>query len=129
MSHFLRPIFGAAFAAALLMAGLYASSDADAASAYDGNWSVVINTLRGDCDRSLRYSVRIVNNQVLATEQNYRVAGRVSPGGEIRVVVAEAGRSASGFGRLVGNNGRGQWRTSTGQCAGSWTAVRRANNW
>jgi len=51
------------------------------------------------------------------------------PNGEIRVVVAEAGRSASGFGRLAGNNGRGEWRTSTGQCAGNWTAVRRPANW
>jgi hypothetical protein len=49
----------------------------------------------------------------------------VAPNGEIRVVVAEGGRTASGIGRLTGNSGRGQWRTSTGQCAGQWTAVRR----
>jgi hypothetical protein len=128
MSDFLRPIFAAAFAAALL-AGYGAPSDAAAAGAYDGNWSVVINTLHGDCDRSLRYSVKIIDNRVFPNEQSYRVAGSVSPSGEIRVVVAEAGRSASGIGQLAGNNGRGQWRTSTGQCAGSWTAVRRANNW
>jgi len=126
MSHFLRPIFAVAFAA-LLVAGSSASSDAVAGGAYDGNWSVVINTLRGDCDRSLRYSVRIVNSHVIAGEQNYRAAGQVSPDGEISVVVAEGGRSASGIGRLAGNTGHGQWRTSTGQCAGSWTAVRR--NW
>lgn len=128
MSHFLRPIFAIAFTA-FLVAGYSAPSDAAAAGAYDGNWSVVINTLRGDCDRSLRYSVRIVNNQVVAGEQSYQAAGRVSPGGEIRVVVAEGGRTASGIGRLAGNNGRGEWRTSTGQCAGSWTAVRRPANW
>jgi hypothetical protein len=129
MSHFLRPIFAAAFAAVLLVAGYGAPSDAAAAGAYDGNWSVVINTLRGDCDRSLRYSVKIIDNRVFPGEQSYRVGGQVSPSGEIRVVVAEAGRSASGVGRLAGNNGRGEWRTSTGQCAGSWTAVRRPNNW
>ena len=128
MSHFLRPIFAVAFTA-FLVAGYSAPSDAATAGAYDGNWSVVINTLRGDCDRSLRYSVRIVNNQVVAGEQSYQAAGRVSPRGEIRVVVAEGGRTASGIGRLAGNNGRGEWRTSTGQCAGSWTAVRRPANW
>jgi hypothetical protein len=41
------------------------------------------------------------------------------------VTVAEGGRSASGVGRLSGNSGRGQWRTSTGECAGEWTAERR----
>ena len=128
MSHFLRPIFAVAFAA-LLVAGSSVPSDAVAGGAYDGNWSVVINTLRGDCDRSLRYSVRIIDSHVMAGEQSYQAAGRVSPDGEIRVVVAEGGRSASGIGRLAGNNGRGEWRTSTGQCAGSWTAVRRPANW
>jgi len=54
-----------------------------------------------------------------------RIEGSGLSDGAIRVTVAEAGRSASGSGRLVGNNGGGQWRTSTGQCAGQWTAVRR----
>ncbi len=128
MRYFLRSIFAVAFAA-LLVAGSSVPSDAVAGGAYDGNWSVVINTLRGDCDRSLRYSVRILDNHVVAGEQSYQAAGRVSPNGEIRVVVAEAGRTASGIGRLAGNNGHGEWRTSTGQCAGSWTAVRRPANW
>jgi hypothetical protein len=93
--------------------------------AFDGQWSVVIYTLQGDCDRSLRYSVRIMDGQVQADQQSYQVAGVVSPSGAIRVTVGEAGRSANGSGRLSGNNGRGQWRTSTGECAGQWMATRR----
>jgi len=38
-----------------------------------------------------------------------------------------SGRSANGVGRLVGNNGSGVWRTSTGECSGQWAAARR--NW
>jgi hypothetical protein len=125
MTRFLQLIFAVGIAV-LLVPTVSAPSDAVARGAYDGDWSVVINTLRGDCDRSLRYSVRIVDNHVIAGESSYRAAGRVEADGEIHVVVAEHGRTATGSGRLAGNNGRGQWRTSTGQCAGSWTAVRRS---
>jgi hypothetical protein len=130
MKNVLRAICAAALAA-LLVTSASLPSDAVAApvarpSAFDGQWSVVIYTLRGDCGRSLRYAVRIVDGQVQAADQSYQVAGRVTPRGDIRVVVAEAGRSASGMGRLIGNNGRGEWRTSTGECAGQWTAIRRA---
>ena len=66
-----------------------------------------------------------IRDRVQAEEQNYQVAGAVVASGAIRVVVAEGGRSASGIGRLSGSNGRGTWSTSTGECAGQWTAVRR----
>ncbi len=87
----------------------------------------MIYTLQGDCNRALRYSLRIVNGRVEPEEQNYRAAGAVAPNGSVRVVVAEGGRSANGSGRLVGNSGRGSWRTDTGECSGQWTAVRRVS--
>ncbi len=110
MKNVFRSIFLAA-ATVLLVTSASGPSDAAAqiarASSFDGNWSVVINTLRGDCGSALRYSVRIVGGQVLAADQSYQVAGVVErQRGMIRVVVAEAGRSASGAGRLSGNNGR-----------------------
>jgi hypothetical protein len=125
MSHFLRPIFAASFVALLVALPSVPSDAARRTNAFDGSWSVVIYTTSGDCDRSLRYSLQIIGGQVVSQQQNYQLAGAVAPNGAIRVMVAEAGRSASGSGRLVGNNGSGQWRTSTGQCAGQWTAVRR----
>ena len=36
------------------------------------------------------------------------------------------GRSASGSGRLSHNSGAGRWRSSRGECSGSWSASRRA---
>lgn len=125
MKAVLRSIFALSAAALFVMIAVGPQSEAAAAGRYDGRWSVVIYTLRGDCDRSLRYSLQIVNNRVLAEQQSYQVRGNVAAGGAIRVTVAEGGRSASGSGRLVGNVGRGKWRTSTGQCAGQWTAERR----
>ena len=125
MSNFLRPIFATLFVASLVALPSVPSDAARRTNAFDGSWSVVIYTTSGDCDRSLRYSLQIIGGQIVSQQQNYQLAGAVAPNGAIRVTVAEAGRSASGSGRLVGNNGSGQWRTSMGQCAGQWTAVRR----
>lgn len=129
MKNVMRSIFVATVALLLAVGASAPSNAAGRASAhtrtFDGDWSVIIYTLQGDCSRSLRYSLRIFDGQVQAEEQNYQVAGAVVASGAIRVVVAEGGRSASGIGRLSGSNGRGTWSTSTGECAGQWTAVRR----
>ncbi len=124
----MRNVLRSIFVVTLALGAASASLPSHAASrvrAFDGDWSVVIYTLRGDCDRALRYSLRIINGRVEPEEQNYRAAGVVAPNGSVRVVVAEGGRSANGSGRLVGNSGRGWWRTDAGQCSGQWTAVRR----
>ena len=123
MRNFLQSIVATAFAA-MLIAGASVPTDAVAAGNFDGSWSVVINTLRGDCGSSLRYGVRIVGGHVVGQDGGYSVAGAVAPSGAIRVTVAEGGRSANGVGRLVGNNGSGVWRTSTGECSGQWAAAR-----
>jgi len=74
MKNFLRSISAAAFGA-LLIAGASVPTDAIAAN-FDGSWSVVINTLRGDCGSSLRYGVRIVGGRVMSGGGNYAVAGQ-----------------------------------------------------
>jgi hypothetical protein len=123
MKNVLRSIFVATFAA-LLIAAASVPTEAVAAN-FDGSWSVVINTLRGDCGSSLRYGVRIIGGRIVGEDQSYQVAGAVNPSGAIRVMVAEGGRSASGVGRLVGNSGSGVWRTTSGECSGQWAAARR----
>jgi len=101
-------------------------SSAATRNAFDGNWSVMIYTQSGDCPQSLRYGVRVWNGRVLSEDGNYQVNGVVSPNGATRVTVSEGGRSAGGTGRLFGNQGSGRWRTFSGECAGQWTAERRA---
>ena len=96
------------------------------ASSYDGAWSVVIQTTRGDCPAGIRAGVRIVGGHVVAQDQSYSVAGLVTSNGAIRVNVSAAGQSAGGFGHMTRKSGHGLWRTSTGECSGRWTAERRS---
>jgi hypothetical protein len=95
-------------------------------SPYDGTWSVAIYTLRGDCG-SVRVAARIVGGRVYSEDQSYQANGGVGANGVIRVAVAGFGRSASGSGRLSHNYGAGRWRSSRGECSGSWSATRRAS--
>jgi hypothetical protein len=113
--------------AALLLG--FASTPSDAArrvggSAYDGTWSVAIYTQRGACG-SVRVAVRIVGGRVYSEDQSYQANGGVGANGVVRVSVAGAGRSASGSGRLSRNTGAGRWRSSRGECSGTWSASRR----
>ena len=119
---------GGVFTAAAIAAALVATIPfaARAANVYDGAWSVTIYTQAGNCPSSLRYGVRVARGRVFGDDQSYQVNGTVAPNGATRVTVSEQGQSASGTGRLSGNAGAGRWRTSTGQCAGQWTAARRS---
>jgi hypothetical protein len=93
-------------------------------SAYDGTWSVAIYTQQGTCS-SVRVAVRIVGGRVYSEDQSYQSNGSVSANGLVRVSVAGAGRFASGSGRLSRNSGAGRWRSSRGECWGTWSASRR----
>jgi hypothetical protein len=96
---------------------------------FDGAWSVMIITERGEaCDRAYAYPIRIDNGAVrYAGDFSIQLAGRVAPNGTVRVTVASAGRQAHGVGRMSRNFGSGTWsgRSATGQCSGRWHAERR----
>ena len=94
-------------------------------SPYDGTWSVAIYTQRGDCS-SLRVAARIVGGRLYSEDQSYRASGGVGANGVVRVAVSGFGRSASGSGRMSHNSGAGRWWSSRGECAGNWSASRRA---
>jgi hypothetical protein len=131
MIGFSRLIVSAAFGAcAVIMAG--APSEAArrivphrGIGAYDGDWSVLVQTTRGNCPPALRAGVVIRGGRVLADDPGYQLNGEVAPGGAVRVTVSAGGQSADGFGRLSRASGAGSWRTPSGQCAGRWTAARR----
>jgi hypothetical protein len=124
MTNLLRPLSTVALAV-LLAASASLPSDAarGGRSAYDGLWNVSVQTLNGSCG-TLGYSLRIAGGRAMPVDQSYQAYGAVTPGGVIRVTVSSGGRSASGSGRLSGRSGRGRWRTTTGECAGVWTAGR-----
>ena len=126
MNHVLRSIFVLSFVT-LAAVGSSVKSDAAGRTVYDGDWDVDIVTVHGDCQQSLRYSVRIAEGKVQSNEPSYQLDGAVTSAGEIHVKVEEKGRSASGTGKLTHNAGRGQWHTSTNECGGHWIAERRVS--
>ncbi len=93
-------------------------------AAFDGSWSIAINTHSGACDPNYRFGLRIINGNVV---YEGRSAGRVSPNGGVWVNVSQGGQQAAGQGRLARNHGTGVWRGngSAGTCAGTWQADRR----
>jgi hypothetical protein len=95
---------------------------------FDGNWSVLIQTQVGDCDRAYRYGVQIQNGEIFnGGGESVALEGRVSPNGAVRVSVSAGNQAAQGAGRLSQTSGSGSWRGegSLGTCAGTWVAERR----
>jgi hypothetical protein len=99
-----------------------------ASTAFDGDWSVLILTQRGACDRAYRYGVQISNGEVLnAGGEPIALEGHVARNGAIRVSVTAGSQEAHGAGHLSRTSGGGSWQGegSSGTCAGIWEAERR----
>jgi len=101
-----------------------AEQRAVAPAAFNGSWSVAINTQSGACEPSYRFAVEIIDGHVVYEGQP---AGRVSSNGGVTVNISSGGQEAAGQGRLSRNYGTGVWRGygSAGTCAGTWQAGRR----
>ena len=96
-------------------------------TSFDGNWSVLIVTEKGTCDRAYRYPVRISHGSVgYAGEASFNVTGRVGPNGAVTVTVSRGSQSATGTGRMSSSDGTGQWATAGGECSGTWSAEKRS---
>jgi hypothetical protein len=98
---------------------------AAASSAYDGSWSLPINTQRGACDPTYYFQVQISNGHVSSPGLN-KFRGHVSSGGRVQVSVSAGGKYAAGSGRLSRTAGSGRWSGHSGRdrCSGTWTAQR-----
>jgi hypothetical protein len=97
-------------------------------TAFDGAWSVVINTHSGPCDPQYRFGVQIVDGNIIHDGGGVaNVQGEVAPNGSVWVHVSAGAQAASGQGRLTRDSGTGSWsgQGSAGTCVGSWQAVRR----
>ena len=113
---------------AVLFAAVAAPGTAGAAGragAYNGTWTTVFSTTRGNC--SSGYSVPfMVNGSRVLSAGGGRVSGSVGGGGAVAVQVSVGASKASGRGRLSGNSGAGSWSgIITGdRCSGTWQASR-----
>ena len=125
----MRPIVTLSVLAALLSGlAMAANPPAVLAAAQDGNWSVLIITEKGDCDRANRYSVAVSNAKVRYDgDAAVKLSGTVTPSGVVKVSLMLGDKGASDIGRLAANAGAGSWRGtgSNGSCAGRWEAERR----
>ena len=92
---------------------------------FDGTWSVLLQTTRGNCPAAVRAGVQIIDGRLSAEDLGYGLDGRVAPSGAVKVTVSAAGQGGGASGRLTRAGGRGRWQTWSGECAGEWTAARR----
>ena len=121
ISHLIR----ASVLASVCLAAI--TTDAPARTPYDGSWSVLIVTTKGDCDRAYRYGLSIVNGHIQYDGGAVNMSGRVASGGAVRVTLSSGNAGASGSGRLSRNAGSGNWSGVSGpnKCSGYWEATRR----
>ena len=113
-----------ALAAVSVAAAIGMAGPTQARTDFDGDWSVVIVTSKGDCERSYRAPITISNGNFINVGVNMiDVSGNVRPDGRLTVRVSRGQSSAVGLGRLTATSGGGSWKG--GACAGTWTAVRR----
>lgn len=118
----------AVFAAALSGLAIASTPHAAFAADFDGNWSVLVVTEKGTCDRADRYAVRVANGRIRYTgNASVNVAGTVTLTGIVGVRIARGNQSANGTGRLSARIGVGRWHGvgSSGSCSGRWDAERR----
>src|ERR1051325_9110040 len=129
LAHMTR---GAAVLAAfgfMSLAAAPASSGTIAASraTFDGQWSVLIVTEKGRCDRAYRYPVKIENGAVgYAGTASFNISGSVGNNGAVTVGVSRGSQSATGTGRMSATDGGGTWTAGSGECSGTWSAERRS---
>lgn len=120
------PVFSRYFAAAAIAAlVLPGTANARVAGSYDGIWTTVFATTRGNCSSGYSVPFTVTRGRVFSAGGG-RVSGSVSRSGSVAVAVSVGASRASGGGRLVGNSGFGRWSgIITGdRCSGTWQATR-----
>jgi hypothetical protein len=130
MNHQIRTAASAFAALAILAVSVAHALSAPIAASkatFDGQWSVLIVTEKGTCDRAYRYPIKIQNGSVdYAGSASFNVSGRVGANGAVTVTVSRGNQSASGSGTLSSSDGSGRWTAGSGECSGTWTAERRS---
>jgi hypothetical protein len=122
-----RSFIVAGLIAFLLGGAFWTAPAATAHTPFDGNWSVLIVTDSGNCDRAYRYALHIANGRITYPDHSIAISGHVNARGYVHVTLNAGGQTASGSGQISGDSGAGSWNghSSTSQCAGHWEAERR----
>ena len=83
------------------------ATESPARTPFDGAWSVLIVTTKGDCDRAYRYGVTIANGDVVYDGGIVSLSGRVGGNGAVRVTLTSGNARANATGRLNRRVGSG----------------------
>ena len=115
----------AAVAAGLVFLAL--SGAAQAQQKFDGRWSVLLETQKGECDKAYRYPIAVENGIVRsAGEASFNFTGKVASNGSVQGSVTAGQTRANVNGRLAGTSGSGTWTISGSRnCSGNWSAEKR----
>jgi hypothetical protein len=116
-------ILGLAVTAGLLAMG----SAAQAQQKFDGRWSVLVLTEKGECDKAYRYPIAIEKGRVrYAGEASFSISGQVATSGAVQGNITSPQGRADVRGRLSGASGAGTWTVSGSRnCSGRWEAEKR----
>ena len=98
------------------------------ASGYDGDWTVLVTTTQGKCDRTYSYDVSVAGGRIVYTSYtSVTLNGSVSSQGAVMVSIRHFDDVANGSGHLSARTGGGGWRGNgrDGACSGQWKAQRR----
>ena len=128
MTLFLPRICLAVLGAGSLAAIWLSDTPATASGKFDGNWSVVVITENGTCDRAYRYPIRVVNGALkYDSESGIEITGKVDGRGRIKASIRRGEQHANGTGQLSQNAGAGIWtgKGAATECSGRWEAERR----
>jgi hypothetical protein len=122
----IRKTAAAILLALTLAAALTHSTNVLASTEYDGLWSVVVYTTKGQCDPSYRVNGAITNGEISYAYGSLEVKGHVEPGGATHVHVTYGDANGEAHGHMMATHGSGTWSGNgpNGHCAGTWTAMR-----
>jgi hypothetical protein len=109
-----------------LAAALTLSTYVLASTEYDGLWSVVVYTARGQRDPSYRISGAITNGEISYAYGSLEVKGHVEPSGATHVHVTYGDAHGEAHGQMTATHGSGTWSGNgpNGHCSGTWNATR-----
>jgi len=116
-----------AIAAALSGLAIVAGPAEAVAAVHDGEWTVLVTTEQGKCDRNYSYDVSVSQGKIHYTSYtSVTLDGTVSPQGAVTVSIRHFDDVAHGSGRLAARTGGGGWRGTgkDGVCSGQWKAQR-----
>ncbi len=110
--------------------GLALPGTARAQAPHDGSWAIEVVTERGGCEQLYRYYVVVQGDAVRLRspfgETAQAPVGALRKDGRIDVTIGQADDPVSVKGQLGAASGGGNWTAPARNCAGRWSAHKRA---